>query len=399
MALLVKSTDPPTAIAPANAEASETNTSPLQTAIATLEKLKLAELQNFFGDDCVQVALSNAKESTALQETNTAVVYFTILPESLETILQLPSGDLVGYRQPIATRQLEDALREFRFQLQDGSGGRSYLALANQLYDWLIRPIEPALQSAQPDTLVFVNDGALRLVPMAALHDGQQFLIEKYAIATTPSLSLTTLKPSENRDLRALVLGLSVDTPDQDFGPLENVATEAKTVQELLDGTLLLDDAFTLENLQASLQERSYPVIHMATHGQFGIDANNTFLLSFDRRISIEQLDNLLRAQRGRRPVELLTLSACETALGDDRSALGIGGVAVRAGVESAVATVWKISDEATVPLIEEFYRQLSQPGVSKAQALRAAQLQTIAAGNYDHPFYWSPFILIGNWL
>jgi CHAT domain-containing protein len=145
----------------------------------------------------------------------------------------------------------------------------------------------------------------------------------------------------------------------------------------------------------------------MATHGKFGVDAESTFLVGFDQRISIGQLDNLLReAKQARRdasgsvqPVELLTLSACQTAAGDDRSALGIAGVAVRAGVESALATLWYINDQATVPLIEEFYRQLRQPNITKAEALRQAQLKMIADVSYNHPAVWSPFTLIGNWL
>jgi CHAT domain-containing protein len=129
------------------------------------------------------------------------------------------------------------------------------------------------------------------------------------------------------------------------------------------------------------------------------VDAQSTFLVGYDQRISIEKLDNLLRSRGKKQPVELLTLSACQTAAGDNRSALGIAGVAVRAGVESAVATLWYINDEATVPLIEEFYSQLRQPNITKAQALRKAQLKMIADENYNHPAVWSPFILIGNWL
>jgi CHAT domain-containing protein len=129
------------------------------------------------------------------------------------------------------------------------------------------------------------------------------------------------------------------------------------------------------------------------------VDAETTFLVGYDQRISIEQIDNLLRSRGGKQPVELLTLSACQTAAGDNRSALGIAGVAVRAGVESALATLWYINDEATVPLIKEFYRQLRQPNITKAQALRNAQMKMISQINYNHPAVWSPFILIGNWL
>ncbi|HEY9726190.1 MAG TPA: CHAT domain-containing protein, partial [Chroococcales cyanobacterium] len=201
----------------------------------------------------------------------------------------------------------------------------------------------------------------------------------------------------DRSNLETLSLGLTVERPP--FAPLTNVKTEVTAVNQILGGTELLDREFTLSNLQKQLQKESYRIVHIATHGKFGVDAQSTFLVGFDQRISIEQLDNLLRLTDSRQPVELLTLSACQTAAGDDRSALGIAGVAVRAGVESALATLWYINDEATVSLIEEFYRQLRQSDSSKAQALRQAQLKMIADVNYNHPAIWSPFILIGNWL
>jgi CHAT domain-containing protein len=178
-------------------------------------------------------------------------------------------------------------------------------------------------------------------------------------------------------------------------------------VQKLLGGTKLLDQDFTLANLQEQLQNKSYPVVHIATHGKFGVDAASTFLLTFDSRMTLEQIDEVLREaklsqkrpQRSQQPVELLTLSACQTAAGDNRAALGIAGVAVRAGVRSALASLWNINDEATVPLIEEFYTQLEQPQVTKAEALQTAQLKMINHLEYSHPAVWSPFILIGNWL
>jgi CHAT domain-containing protein len=257
--------------------------------------------------------------------------------------------------------------------------------------------MEADLAAIQPTTLVFINDGALRKVPMAALHDGKEFLIQKYPIAIAPSLTLTARKPLDHSNLEALSLGLTVERSP--FAPLTNVATEVTAVNKILGGTELLDEAFTLPNLQEQLKKKSFPVVHIATHGKFGVDAESTFLVGFDQRISIEQIDKLLRFRNGRKSVELLTLSACQTATGDNRSALGIAGVAVRAGVESALATLWYINDEATVPLIEEFYTQLRQPNISKAEALRIAQIKMITDVNYNHPAVWSPFVLIGNWL
>lgn len=370
--------------------------SPVQKVVDILELLKLAELQNFFGDECVQVALAQGEGNAGLTDTNTAVIYSVILHDRTAMILRSPDGVMKYYSIAIAQPDLETEINQLRYFLELRST-EEYLPQAQKIYNLLLRPLEADLATLKPSTVVFINDGVLRKVPMTALHDGKDFLIQKYPIATVPSLSLTARKPLDRSNLETLSLGLTVERPP--FAPLTNVKTEVTAVNQILGGTELLDREFTLSNLQKQLQKESYRIVHIATHGKFGVDAQSTFLVGFDQRISIEQLDNLLRLTDSRQPVELLTLSACQTAAGDDRSALGIAGVAVRAGVESALATLWYINDEATVSLIEEFYRQLRQSDSSKAQALRQAQLKMIADVNYNHPAIWSPFILIGNWL
>lgn len=369
----------------------------------TLELLKLAELQNFFGDECVQVAQANAKNN-AKADTTAAVIYSVILNDRAATILQLPNKSLKVYPISMGSEELQKEIDKLRYLLEDQTT-EEYFPQAQKIYDALIRPLEADLAAAKPSTLVFIPDRELRKVPMSALHDGKQFLIEKYAIGTTPSLSLTSLNFSENRNLQALVMGLTVERPP--FASLPNVKDEVKGVQRILGGTNLVDNNFTLAKLERQLKKQNYPIIHMATHGRFGPDAASTFLVAFDTNISIEELDNLLRSQttnsggssQSREPVELLTLSACQTAAGDNRSALGIAGVAVRAGVKTALASLWYINDQATVPLIEEFYTQLRQPNITKAEALQKAQLKMIANQDYSHPALWSPFILIGSWL
>ncbi|HEY9638327.1 MAG TPA: CHAT domain-containing protein [Coleofasciculaceae cyanobacterium] len=375
---------------------SDSAASPISKVINTLELLKLAELQNFFGDECVQVALSQTGNDTDLTDANIAVVYSVILDNQTEMILRSPNGSMTAYPVAMGKQEIEKEIDQLRYFLELRQT-EQYLPQVQNVYNLLIRPMEADLAAIKPSTVVFIHDGVLRKVPMAALHDGKDYLVQKYAIATTPSLSLTPRKPLERRNLEALSLGLTVEKPP--FAPLTYVQAEVKAVKQILGGTNLVDNAFTLSNLQAQLQKKSYPILHMATHGKFGVDAESTFLVGFDQRISIEQIDRLLRSTHRRQPVELLTLSACQTASGDNRSALGIAGVAVRAGVESALATLWYINDQATVPLIEEFYRQLRQSNMTKAQALRAAQIKMITDTNYNHPALWSPFILIGNWL
>jgi CHAT domain-containing protein len=311
-------------------------------------------------------------------------------------ILRSPNGSLTNYRIAISKPEIEAEINQLRYFLESRAT-EEYITQVQKIYDLLIRPIEADLTAIQPTTLLFINDGVLRKVPMAALHDGKEFLIQKYPIAIAPSLTLTARKPLDHSNLEALSLGLTVERSP--FAPLTNVAAEVTAVNKILGGTELLDEAFTLPNLQEQLQKKNFPIVHIATHGKFGVDAESTFIVGFDQRISIEQIDKLLRFRNGRKSVELLTLSACQTATGDNRSALGIAGVAVRAGVESALATLWYINDEATVPLIEEFYSQLRQPNISKAEALRNAQIKMITDVNYNHPAVWSPFVLIGNWL
>lgn len=374
---------------------SQERVSPLKEVIDIVELLKLAELENFFGDECVQVAKDKAQNEAGLANANVAVIYSIILSDRTEMILRSPDGSLKNYPISISKQEMEAKIEQLRYFLELLTT-EQYIPHAQDIYNLLIRPMEADLAVMQPDTLVFINDGALRQIPMSALHDGQNFLIEKYPIAITPSLSLTSNQPLERNQLKALSLGLTVAKPP--FAALTNVEAELNIVQEILGGTELIDQEFTFSNLQTKLRRQNFPVVHMATHGKFGVDSQSTFLLGYDQPISIEELDNLLRSRGRREAVKLLTLSACQTATGNNRAALGIAGVAVRAGVESAVATLWYINDEATVPLVGEFYRQLRQPEITRAEALRQAQLQMISNVSYNHPAVWSPFILIGNW-
>jgi len=397
---------------PSQLRVQEQRTTNLSKVIDTLELLKLAELQNFFGNECVEVAQADAKSEVSLLDAKVAIIYSVILSDRTQMIVRKPDGQLTNYTVSLTQEQLQQKIEQLRKFLEKRSTNE-YLLPAQTVYDALIRPLETDLAAAKVETMIFIQDGVLRQVPMAALHDGQHFLIEKYAIATTPTLTLTNRTTTAHRYSGALIMGLTVERPP--FNALANVRAEVAGVQQILGGTELLDRDFTLANLQKQLQRKSYPVVHIATHGKFGVDSASTFLLAFDSRITLEQIDEVLRqaefsrsaqpfqesrtSQASQPPVELLTLSACETAVGDNRAALGMAGVAVRAGVRSALASLWNINDEATVPLVEEFYTQLEQPNVTKAEALQKAQLKMIAGLEYSHPAVWSPFILIGNWL
>jgi CHAT domain-containing protein len=247
-------------------------------------------------------------------------------------------------------------------------------------------------------TLVFVPDGALRTIPFSALHDGKSFLIQKYALAMTPGLYLTDPRPINLQKIRTLAGGLIRSV--QGFPSLPYVAEEVQSVRSLFEADQLINEEFRAGLLEQELRESRYGILHIATHGKFTSDVNNSFLLTFDGKLTMSKLEQLIGLFRFRQdPLELLTLSACQTAVGDDRAALGLAGVAIKAGARSALATLWFINDEASAELIAEFYRQLRDPAVSKAVAIQRAQIKLLGDRIYDHPAYWSPFLLLNNWL
>jgi CHAT domain-containing protein len=327
---------------------------------------------------------------------NTAVLYVIPLPDRLELLLSLPGG-MRQVTVPVEGATLRETIVAFRGNLENRTT-RRYLRQAWQLYDWLLQPIEPLLEAQEIETLVTVPQGALTMIPFAALHDGKQFLVEKYALATTPGLALTDPGGMQKQDAAALLAGLSESV--QGFPPLPNVPRELDEAHAVLGGPLLENRAFSDANLHRELEAEPYTVVHLASHAQFKGNSEETFLLTWESRLNLDGIEELVGLGEFRqRPVELLVLSACQTAVGDEQAALGLAGVAVKAGARSALASLWFVNDAGTSQLMAEFYRQLRKPGVSKAQALQAAQIGTLRDRRYRHPGYWAPFLLIGNWL
>jgi CHAT domain-containing protein len=384
--------------------ATDANTKNLNSVLTTADSLKLAELQNYFGDDCALTVVNQQGVDIGSIVKNTAIFSSLILDERTAIIASFPNGNKKVTWLDKDNESLRKEINEFRLGLESFFDNYNPQP-AQKVYDWLIRPFTAELEQAQINTLVFIQDGILRSVPMAALHDGEKFLIQKYAVATTPGLSLTELKASNPQNLRALALGLTerVEIDGQEFAPLPYVQQEISEVQEHLKGsTPLLNEEFNRTRLQQELSGNTYPIIHIATHGVFGTVPENTFLVTGNKeKLTINELDTLIRStSKGTEPIELLTLTACQTAIGDDRAALGLAGVAIQAGAKSALASLWSIEDAATAQVAAQFYESLKESGMSKAQALQKAQLSLIEqGGSYTHPAYWAPFILIGNWL
>jgi CHAT domain-containing protein/uncharacterized glyoxalase superfamily protein PhnB len=384
---------------PSNSQDATAKQKRLQQAQNTLEALQLAELINFFQADCLT---ANPVDIAKVDRT-AGVLYPIILENSLEAILSLPKQPLQHYSTPIARRQVEDVIASLRLELRDSSS-IDYLANVQKLYDWLIRPGASQIAQSKVNTLVFVLDGELRNIPMAALHDGQRFLAETYNISLTPGLQLLDPKPLSKEPIAAIAAGLSQSSPSFTplrLNPLPNVEREIQQIQAQIPSKVLLNQSFTGANLEKTLDASSFPIVHLATHGKFSSKLEETYLLTWDGQINIEQLNQLIRERNRQndKVVELLILSACETARGDRRAALGLAGVAVRAGARSTIASLWSVDDEATATFMTELYKNLANKTTNKAEALRQAQMTLLSDRQLNHPYYWAPFVLLGNWL
>ncbi|MFP4119599.1 MAG: CHAT domain-containing protein [Coleofasciculus sp.] len=377
---------------PGNKAVSQEN---LVQAREVIESLQLAELDNFFREAC----LTAQPEPVDQVDANAAVIYPIILPDRVEVIVAIANQPLRHYATNISETEVETVLAQTRRSLRRVASDRERLPLFKQLYNWLVQPIETELVESEIKTLVFALDGSLKSIPMAALYDGENYLIEKYSVALTPSLQILEPQPLTRTPIKVLVGGLS--EAKQNFPPLPGVESEVQQIQAEIPAQVLLNQQFTSAAMQKEISAASFPVVHLATHGQFSSDAEDTFILAWDDRVNVKQLGEVLQAreERERQPLELLVLSACQTAAGDQRAALGIAGVAVRSGARSTLATLWSVDDQSTAMLMVKFYQELAQANVTKAEALRQAQLALLQQSRFRHPYYWSPFVLLGNWL
>jgi CHAT domain-containing protein len=371
----------------------------LVQARAVIESLQLAELDNFFQVACLAGEPVQIDQVIDKDDPTAAVIYPIILPDRLDVILKLPNLALRHYKTTVAQSEVEKLLEELRQKLTKPYTLRETQSLSKQVYDWLLQPAEADLASSNVKTLVFVLDGSLRNIPMAALYDGQQYLVQKYGVALTPGLQLLAPKSLKQLQLKALTGGLS--EARQGFSALSNVALELAQIKSEVPSTVLLNQQFTSTTLQNEINSVSFPVVHLATHGVFSSKASETFILTWNGRINVNELDKLLRVteQSQANAIELLVLSACQTAAGDKRAALGLAGVAVRAGARSTLASLWSLDDETSALLMSQFYRELARTTVTKAEALRLAQLALLQNPRYEHPRYWAPYVLVGNWL
>ena len=359
-----------------------------------LEQSKSAELQDYFQNDCV---VPDQAVDLKLVEAATAVLYPVILADRLEILVNI--GDEVHqFIHQIEASDLEQLANDFRYNLEIDQGDDEYKALGEELYDIVFADLESLFQANNVETLLVIPDGILRTIPFAAIYDGGQYMIEKYAIATTPGISLTFPKPLDAEDASFFAGGISHAV--QGFSGLPGVPSELDKLEDQHGAKILHNEAFQLSTIETQLGSEDYSIVHIATHGHFDSNPQQSYLLTYDGKLTMDLLEQSIgsRRQTGN-TLDLLVLSACETAVGDNRAALGLAGVALKAGARSAVATLWQISDAATVLIVGSFYEYTSKGNRNKAEALRSAQTKLIDSERYSHPSDWAPFLLIGNWL
>lgn len=320
-----------------------------------------------------------------------------------------------------------------------------YLTQAGSLYRYLIQPIAALLTARHINTLIYIPDGPLRLIPLSALYDGRHYVLENVAVIISPGLSISRAEQAPkqagkvllaglsdpgdvvndlpenllqgllsadtdtmedpvagrlNAKLRALLADKSVVRKIQSRLALPSVQTEMAALSaQLQQPTQLMNRAFTLQAFSDQLRDNRYRIVHIASHGFFGGTEQNSFIMTYDRILTMNHLDTLLNTGKQGlhgQPPELIVLSACQTAEGDDRSPLGISGVAIKAKVKNVLGSLWPVSDVATTLLMEHFYRNMQQ-GLSRPEALRQAQLLVMRRKEFSGAPFWSLFILAGE--
>lgn len=390
-----------------------------------LEKTWEGIYENYFDEDFPSLSLSPRQISEKLAQLSeqtgkkTAVVWMTPREDGLFLFIITPNHQSIGTRVLEADHASLSRVTQGFWEQISNPESKSYLKAAQQLYQWMIAPIEYHLLTEKIDTLILCVGPGLRSLPFAALHDGQRFLIEKYGLTRIPGFNLTQWDVADLNQAQVLAMGAS---EFNEAKPLPGVAME---ISEILPtpwkGIAILNQDFTVANLKKMRQQKPFQLIHLATHAQFNPGSPNDSYIQFaDAQLSLNQLGELSWRNP---PVELLVLSACTTALGDIKAELGFVGLAVHSGVKSALGSLWHASDVGTLALMSEFYWQLKVKPL-KAEALRQAQIAMISGEislqgellrtprepisltpkmanleqmDLSHPYYWANFSLIGN--
>ncbi len=409
----------------------------LKQALYYIDSLQLAELENFLrcnlqGDiETVQIQRLR-KPNERIEElftgidrildnypTKAAFIYPIVLQKQISVILKLPGKDqqLQYHQTEIEQYSVTETLNKVQETLSEKSRITSEQKKPlQQLYQWIIGKFATDLKQDEIQNLIFVLDNYFRVIPMSALLDGEQFVVEKeYVTTVVPGVQLLRYSGSEPTQLNALIVG-SIEDRRPKFPPIqESVNKQINSILENLTDFQILAQGqfqketlgkFTKETLQKELQKSFYGIVHMVTHGQFSSDPEETFILTDDESdnfnkysLKINELGRLLQTRDKLKPIELFFLSSCRTAAGDNRAVLGIAGIAVKSGARGTIAPLWYVDTTSSNVLVKEFYENLFTKQVSKAEALHLAQksLRKYKNGKFNTPYHWAPFVLVGN--
>lgn len=400
--------------------------------VSSIDKQFENQYEDYFGENLTNEkvtaqTLRDTLKTIKIQTGKSPVVlYAQSFPETLRLVLVTPEEQYFFRDIPEAKGDLlKDTIKEFREAVNNKSESLAYEKPAKKLYEWLIKPLESKLKELNIDTLIFSMDSGMRQIPLAALWDGKEFLIEKYSIGSVPSISLTNTRYKNWKDSQILAMGASEFPESQKQNPLPFVKDELDAITKKLQwqGTPFLNEEFTYDKLRYYKAQNQFKIIHLATHAEFkDKDATNSYIQLWDRKLQLDELRTLSWNQGAQ--VELLVLSACNTALGNIYAEMGFAGLAVRTGVKSALGSLWRVNDGGTQALMSGFYYHLSQKGVTiKAEALRQAQIAMLKGKlrlengqlvgldgisappklegakntNFRRPYYWAGFTLIGS--
>jgi CHAT domain-containing protein len=413
----------------------------LTEAVTRIEQGWEEDFQKYFAENFS----ARSQNATAIAKTlsrlavqtkkKPALIYAIPRTDQLELILILPDRPPIHRSIPEAKQQkLLAVAKEFSSEITNPRkiNTTSYLEPAQKLYKWIISPLETDLQTAKIETLLFCVGEGLRTVPLAAMHDGQQFLVQKYSLARIPAFKLTDINYADLRNAQVLAMGASNFSETSNKQPLPAVPLELSAIAQQWPGQSFINEDFTIVNLQSQLLQQGYSIIHLATHAEFLPGTpDNSYIQFWDTQLGLKQMRSLKWGdlKKNNLPLELLVLSACRTAIGNKDAELGFAGLALQSGAKSALASLWYVSDAGTLALMTEFYQNLKvskpkDPPIIKAEALRRSQIAAIEgkvniensqlrtsrgatqlppsipkldSKNLSHPYYWAAFSIIGS--
>jgi CHAT domain-containing protein len=401
--------------------------------VSNIDKRLEQQYEEYFGENITNEKVTAQSLGTTLKtikfKTEKSPVVIYVYPihdqDQLELLLVTPEGLAYRFVPPVKATEFLNTVDKFNQAVYKEIDPTSYIKPSKQLYQWMIAPFESKLKELKIDTLIFCMDAGLRQIPIAALHDGHQFLVEKYSLGSIPSISLTNTRYEALKN--AQVLGMGAEK-FQDMFPLPVVPKELEVItKKLWSGEYFLNEQFTYKRLQSYSQRKRFKIIHLATHAEFNEgNPSNSFIRLWDTKLGLHQLRKLGWNQLPQ--VELLVLSACRTALGNTDAEMGFAGLAVQAGVKSALGSLWYVDEDngGTLALMIGFYHYLSQSDVTiKAEALQRVQIAMIkrqlrvekrqlvgldklepiplpkllglADKDFSHPYYWAGFTMIGS--